>query len=101
MKTSMDATVLDIFESLSEVFSGKAKLGLMHGRMSSEEKERAMFDFEANTTQILVSTTVIEVGVNVVNACCMVIYDAPFRSVAAFISCAAGLRGRRQGYCFC
>lgn len=44
--------------------------------MSSEEKERAMFDFEANTTQILVSTTVIEVGVNVVNACCMVIYDA-------------------------
>ncbi len=93
--------VLDIFESLSEAFSGKAKLGLMHGRMSSEEKERAMHDFEANTTQILVSTTVIEVGVNVVNACCMVIYDAHRFGLSQLHQLRGRVgRGRRQGYCF-
>lgn len=93
--------VLDIFESLSEAFSGKAKLGLMHGRMSSEEKEQAMHDFEANKTQILVSTTVIEVGVNVVNACCMVIYDAHRFGLSQLHQLRGRVgRGRRQGYCF-
>ena len=93
--------VLDIFESLSKAFAGKAKLGLMHGRMSSEEKEQAMHDFEANKTQILVSTTVIEVGVNVVNACCMVIYDAHRFGLSQLHQLRGRVgRGNRQGYCF-
>ena len=93
--------VLDIFESLSKAFAGKARLGLMHGRMSSEEKEQAMHDFEANKTQILVSTTVIEVGVNVVNACCMVIYDAHRFGLSQLHQLRGRVgRGNRQGYCF-
>ena len=78
--------VLDIFESLSEAFSGKAKLGLMHGRMSSEEKEQAMHDFEANKTQIFSvdDGTSRSASASAVNACCMVICRrAPLRFVAA------------------
>jgi ATP-dependent DNA helicase RecG len=52
------------------------RVGLLHGRMSSAEKEEVMAHFAANEVQVLVSTTVVEVGVNVPNATVMVIYDA-------------------------
>jgi ATP-dependent DNA helicase RecG len=58
-----------------EVFS-KLKLGLLHGRLSSEEKDGVMESFRKNETQILVATTVIEVGVDVPNATAMVIEHA-------------------------
>lgn len=68
--------VNQVYESLLEVFKGKYTVNLLHGKMNSDEKEKVMAKFEANETQVLVTTTVIEVGVNVVNATCMVIYDA-------------------------
>ena len=68
--------VLDIADALSKAFFGYARVGVLHGRMSSEEKEAVMHQFQNNDIQILVSTTVVEVGVNVVNATQMVIYDA-------------------------
>ncbi len=68
--------VLDIASALSKVFFNVAKVGVLHGRMSSDEKESVMQQFQNNEIQILVSTTVVEVGVNVVNATMMVIYDA-------------------------
>ena len=67
---------IEEYERLSkQVFPG-LKLGLLHGRMSSEEKEGVMQRFRANELQILVSTTVIEVGVDVPNATVMVIEHA-------------------------
>jgi ATP-dependent DNA helicase RecG len=67
---------MDEFERLSrEVFS-KFKLGLLHGRLSSEEKDDVMQRFRRNEVQILVATTVVEVGVDVPNATVMVIEHA-------------------------
>lgn len=67
---------IEEYERLSkQVFPG-LKLGLLHGRMSSEEKEDVMRRFRSNELQILVSTTVIEVGVDVPNATVMVIEHA-------------------------
>jgi ATP-dependent DNA helicase RecG len=67
---------MDEFERLSKQVFPKLKLGLLHGRLSSEEKDEVMQRFRKNELQILVSTTVIEVGVDVPNATVMVIEHA-------------------------
>jgi len=67
---------LDEFERLSKQVFPKLKVGLLHGRLSSDEKDDVMQRFRANELQILVSTTVIEVGVDVPNATVMVIEHA-------------------------
>src|ERR1700756_2331885 len=67
---------IEEYERLSIQVFPKLKLGLLHGRLSSEEKEAVMQSFRKNDTQILVSTTVIQVGVDVPNATGMVIEHA-------------------------
>jgi len=67
---------IDEYERLSAEVFPKLKLGLLHGRLSSEEKDAVMESFRKNETQILVATTVIEVGVDVPNATVMVIEHA-------------------------
>lgn len=67
---------IEEYERLSKQVFPKLKLGLLHGRLSSEEKDAVMQSFRKNETQILVSTTVIEVGVDVPNATVMVIEHA-------------------------
>ncbi|WP_054708422.1 ATP-dependent DNA helicase RecG [Bacillus sp. JCM 19041] len=67
---------IDFHAMLSTHYQGQASVGLMHGRLQAAEKDGVMAAFAQNETQILVSTTVVEVGVNVPNATVMVIYDA-------------------------
>jgi ATP-dependent DNA helicase RecG len=67
---------MEEYQRLSVEVFPKYKLGLLHGRLSSEEKEDVMQRFRKNEVQILVATTVVEVGVDVPNATVMVIEHA-------------------------
>ena len=63
-------------EELQAYFGEKVRIALLHGQMKNQEKEAIMQAFKTGKTDLLVSTTVIEVGVNVPNATIMVIMDA-------------------------
>jgi ATP-dependent DNA helicase RecG len=67
---------IDEYNRLSKEVFPKLRLGLLHGRLSSEEKEEVMQRFRKNEVHILVATTVVEVGVDVPNATAMVIEHA-------------------------
>ena len=82
-------TALETYERLSSTFPD-LKVGLVHGRMKSKEKAEAMSAFKAGEIQLLVATTVIEVGVDVPNASLMVIEHAERMGLAQLHQ----LRGR-------
>ena len=63
-------------ENMNKAFGKLYKIGILHGKMSPQEKESMMNDFTNNKIQILISTTVIEVGVDVGNATMIVIFDS-------------------------
>ncbi|WP_210146270.1 ATP-dependent DNA helicase RecG [Staphylococcus sp. GDY8P29P] len=91
--------VVELFESL-QVYYGTEKVGLLHGKLTSEEKDQVMQQFSKHEIDILVSTTVVEVGVNVPNATFMMIYDADRFGLSTLHQ----LRGRvgrseHQSYC--
>ncbi len=67
---------IEEYQRLSKTVFPEIKLGLLHGRLSSEEKEEVMQEFRRNQVQILVATTVVEVGVDVPNATVMIIEHA-------------------------
>ena len=67
---------LALQEELEAFFGQRARVSLLHGKMKSEEKDAIMQSFKEHQVDVLVSTTVIEVGVNVPNATVMVIMDA-------------------------
>ena len=71
-----DGGVMDMFDQLSRLEYPDLNVGLLHGRMRGEEKDRVMSDFAAGGIDILVSTTVIEVGIDVPNATVMYIREA-------------------------
>ncbi|NEQ43366.1 MAG: ATP-dependent DNA helicase RecG [Leptolyngbya sp. SIOISBB] len=69
-------SAIDEHQRLQEVIFAEFKVGLLHGRMSSAEKDEAISQFRDGHTHILVSTTVVEVGVDVPNASVMLIEHA-------------------------
>jgi ATP-dependent DNA helicase RecG len=91
---------IDVHMTLSHFFQNRYKVGLMHGRLSSEEKDSVMKLFSSNHVQVLVSTTVVEVGVNVPNATMMVIYDAERFGLSQLHQLRGRVgRGSEQSYC--
>lgn len=93
-----DATLMH--ENLSREFSDY-KVGLLHGRMKSEEKESVMDLYKTNQVHVLVSTTVIEVGVDVLNATVMVIEHAERFGLSQLHQLRGRVgRGSEDSWCF-
>lgn len=92
--------VLDYSQKLKEALPGNIQVAYLHGRMKAAEKNRIMEQFAANEIQVLVSTTVIEVGVNVPNATVMMVENAERFGLAQLHQLRGRVgRGEHQSYC--
>jgi len=92
--------VRDTAKSISKLFHNY-HVAYLHGRMNSEEKQQVMSAFYENQIQILISTTVVEVGMNVVNATGMIIYDADRFGLSQLHQLRGRIqRGNTQGKCW-
>ncbi len=90
----------DYAQELSELLPSHIKVGLLHGKMKNEKKNEVMEAFARNEIQVLVSTTVVEVGVNVPNATVMMIEDANRFGLAQLHQLRGRVgRGDAQSYC--
>jgi ATP-dependent DNA helicase RecG len=91
--------VMDYSEKMKDLF-GNTVVGTLHGRMSAQEKQDAMEDFASGRTKVLVSTTVVEVGVDVPNATVILIEDAQRFGLAQLHQLRGRVgRGSEQSYC--
>ena len=92
--------VYELEEKMNKAFGKYYKIGILHGKMKPKEKEEVMSDFYDKKIDILISTTVIEVGINVSNATMMVIFDAYRFGLSALHQLRGRVgRGEYQSYC--
>ena len=92
--------VLCYSEMLSEIMGDTVRVGCLHGRMKQQEKDEVMEDFGNNEIQILVSTTVVEVGIDVPNATVIMIENAERFGLAQLHQLRGRVgRGKYQSYC--
>ncbi len=97
--TREQASALSELEKWRGIFP-QEPVGLLHGRMSAEEKDAVMADFRANRTHVLVATTVVEVGVDVPNATVMLINDADSFGLSQLHQLRGRIgRGQHKSYC--
>ncbi|MEU1525807.1 ATP-dependent DNA helicase RecG [Nocardia rhamnosiphila] len=92
--------VVDVFDRLRTGPLAQLRIGLLHGRLPSDEKDQVMRDFNAGDIDVLVCTTVVEVGVDVPNATVMVIVDADRFGVSQLHQLRGRIgRGAHPGLC--
>ncbi len=93
--------VIDIYEGMKASLGKRYRIGILHGKMSTQEKDDVMNRFLQKEIDFLVSTTVIEVGVDVKDANIMVIYDAHRFGLSQIHQLRGRVgRGNRPGYCY-
>jgi len=98
LRTGLKAVTLE-FERLEKEFA-PFRLGLLHGQLRADEKERVMAAFRANQIQVLLATTIIEVGVDVANATVMLIENAEQFGLAQLHQLRGRIgRGAHDSYC--
>jgi ATP-dependent DNA helicase RecG len=98
-KTGLKAA-LHMYDELRKKIFSDLRVGLLHGRLSAEEKEQTMHRFKAGEIDVLVSTTVIEVGVDVANATVMVVEHAERFGLSQLHQLRGRIgRGAAKSYC--
>lgn len=99
-EASLKKSLADVLEQLKKSVLKKYKIGVIHGKMKSEEKQKIMKQMNERTLSILVATSVVEVGIDIANATVMMVENAEYFGLAQLHQLRGRVgRSRHQSYC--